>query len=844
MKYSQLACSLFLATIGFSALVTALNAGVQEKSDDAKVQFSDEDVRFFVERVQPILKKNCLECHGDNPDELGGGLALISRKTILSGGDSGSAVDLEHLSDSILLDAINYGSYEMPPDGKLKKEEIDTITEWVRKGMPWPAGDAEKEVERKSHTVPEVNAETKAFWSFQPVTVGDPPQVKQLDWCHNEIDRYILSSLETAGLKPSPTAARADLIRRAYYDLIGLPPTREQVDAFVNDTRADAWPRLIDELLASPHYGEKWARHWLDVVRYAESNSFERDGTKPFIWRYRDYVIRSFNDDKPYDQFLIEQLAGDELENPSNDAIIATGYYRLGQWDDEPADPKQALYDDLDDILATTTQSMIGLTVNCARCHDHKIDPIPQTDYYQMLAFFRNVRRYGERSHESVERASTTTVEKQVPPSAEEVQEYETKLADALRRKQEIVDLVKGDFEPVEHEEFQYERNHERLVHKRIQKGVITQKQFDQFWHGHHDAMRLRDNPPTSERVLCVTESGAKVPETKLLIRGNPHVEGDTVEPQFVSVLSPPQPEIAPPVHGKSSGRRLALAKWITSEQHPLTARVMVNRLWQYHFGRGIVRSSNDFGFQGDRPTHPQLLDYLAQRLMDGDWKLKDLHREIMLSNTYQMSNQFNEQAYAQDPLNHLFWRFDMRRLTAEELRDSMLAVNGRLNRESMYGPSVFTKLSDEVLAGQSIPGDGWGNSSPEDQLRRSIYIHVKRSLRVPILSNFDAADTDATCPVRFNTTQPTQALGLLNGQFSNSEAAEFAKMIAAERAELRDQISGVLERVTQNSPRTEDVEEGVRLVENWRTSGLSNEQSLQFYCLLAFNLNEFVFVR
>jgi hypothetical protein len=286
------------------------------------------------------------------------------------------------------------------------------------------------------------------------------------------------------------------------------------------------------------------------------------------------------------------------------------------------------------------------------------------------------------------------------------------------------------------------------------------------------------------------------------------------------------------------------LANWITDEAHPLTARVMVNRIWQYHFGRGIVRSSNDFGFQGDAPTHPELLEFLAHRFMEHGWQMKDLHRYIMLSNTYQMSSSYNEQAFAADPLNQLFWRFDLRRLTAEELRDSILAVNGRLNTQAMFGPSVFTKLSEEVLAGQSIPGDGWGESSPEDQRRRSIYIHVKRSLRVPILSTFDAADTDATCPVRFNTTQPTQALGLLNSQFTNSEAEEFARMVMAEKAELRDQIIWVLERVAQHAPQTADVDEGVALVERWRANGMSAEQSLKYYCLLAYNLNEFVFIR
>lgn len=806
--------------------------------------FSAEQIEFFENEVRPILDVNCMECHGKDPDRLGGGLALVSRRSILDGGDSGSAVELDDPADSLLLDAINYGEYEMPPSGKLTAQEIETIAKWVHQGMPWPVESAEDVVESEGHGVPQVTNETKAFWSFQPVQAVTPPQVQDEGWCANDIDRYVLSRLEKAGLKPAGQASREDLIRRAYYDLTGLPPTVAQVQSFVEDDSPDAYERLIDELLASPHYGEKWGRHWLDVVRYAESNSFERDGTKPFVWRYRDYVIRSFNDDKPYDQFLIEQLAGDELEDPTRDEIIATAYYRLGQWDDEPADPQQALYDDLDDILATTTQGMMGLTVNCARCHDHKIDPIPQKDYYQMLSFFRNVRRYGVRSPDSVEAASITTVKRRVAPAQQEVDDYEKRLADAKRRKDEIVDLVKEGFEPVEHDEFQYERNHERLVRKRLDSRVISGEQFQQFWHGHHDLMRLKRNPPTVEQVLCVSEHGSEVSETHLLIRGNANVPGEKVVPGFVSVLSPPQPTITVPKDGQTSGRRLAFAKWVADESHPLTARVMVNRIWQHHFGRGIVRSSNDFGFQGDRPTHPQLLDHLATRFVDGGWKLKSLHREIMLSRTYQMSNDYRQDAFELDPLNQLFWRFDMRRLTAEEVRDSILAVNGRLNVEKMYGPSVFTKLSAEVLAGQSIPGAGWGNSSEEDQRRRSIYIHVKRSLRVPILDSFDVADTDFTCPVRFNTTQPTQALGLLNSEFTHVEAEEFAKVIEGEHAGLRQQILGVLARVTQREPSPVDVDEGVALVEKWREEGMSERKSLKYYCLLAFNLNEFVFVR
>ena len=495
--------------------------------------------------MHPILEKSCFECHGKDPKELGGSLALISRASILKGGDSGAAIDLEDHTSSLLLEAVNYELYEMPPDGKLPQEQIDILTKWVKMGAPWTPESANKIVESDGkHMEPEVNAETKQFWSFQKVQRPDVPKVKNGDWVSNEVDNFILAKLEEKDLSPAKQASKQSLIRRAYYDLIGLPPTPGEVEAFIADNSPDAYENLIEQLLASPHYGEKWGRHWLDLVRYAESNSFERDGTKPYVWRYRDYVIQAFNKDKPYDQFLIEQLAGDELPGAKAEQIIATGYYRLGQWDDEPADPKLALFDDLDDILATTSQAMMGLTVNCARCHNHKIDPIPTKDYYGMLAFFRNVRRYGVRGHDTVLDASTRQIEREGKPDPKEVAEYNRKLQRAERRIEEIEDIVKKDFEPVEHEDFQYEKNRDRLVAKRVENKVITKKQLDNYRRQKYIRKLLIDNPPTLYRVLCVNEHDTTPPQTYVMIRGNAHAEGDPVEPGFISVLSPPEPEI------------------------------------------------------------------------------------------------------------------------------------------------------------------------------------------------------------------------------------------------------------------------------------------------------------
>lgn len=831
--------------LGFAvlALLLVFRPAVQaQETDEIGTMTEQEAIEFFESKVKPILEDKCIRCH--NPTELAGSLSLTSRAAILEGGDSGPAVDLESLDDSVLLGAINYDDYEMPPTGKMSDESIATIRQWIHLGMPWSADHEEIEV-AEAHAVPQVNDETRAWWSFQPVQRPEAPQVQHQDWVHNEVDQFVMARLEAKGLQPNPDAAPADLVRRLYYDLLGLPPTKEQVEAFVADPSPEAYAQLVDELLASPHYGEKWGRFWLDLVRYAETNSFERDGDKPFVWKYRDYVIQSFNDDKPYDQFLIEQLAGDEIAEPTIESVTATGYYRLGQWDDEPADPLLAKFDDLDDILRTTTEVTMGLTVGCARCHDHKIDPIPQKDYYRMLSVFDNIKRYGARSADSVEEASVVSF--YFPVEEERLEDHQKKLKAVEDDIQKIVDKIKPDFEDVEHEEWVYPENHVRLVSKR-EGSVLTKGEVERYKRLFQRRKRLEQNPPSNDiRVLAVKEKGAEAADTFVRVRGNAHVTGDQVHPGFPSVLSPPEPEIEVPASGESTGRRLALAKWLTSDDHPLTARVMANRVWQGHFGRGIVRSASDFGFQGLPPTHPELLDWLASELVDGQWKLKSLHRTILMSHAYQTSSAMNQVAYDQDPMNDLMWRFDMRRLTAEEIRDSILAAAGSLNLNKMFGPSIFPVMPKEVLAGQSQPGSGWGDSPLEERDRRSIYIKIKRSLILPILQNFDAPESDFSCAVRFNTTQPTQALGMLNSEFVNIEAGRMAKEIleTTDVSDVKGQVRAVIHRVTQRNASEEELERGAAFIQNLRgTEGMDPHHALTKFCLIGLNLNEFIYLR
>ncbi len=800
-------------------------------------------LQLFETRVLPILKENCFECHGGG-EKIRAEFVLTNRDDLIKGGESGPAIDLESPGDSLLLEAINYESYEMPPDGRLSDNDIEAMTKWVMMGAPWKGEGLKPRMESHA-SEPAVNEENKLWWSYQPVTRPPVPDIDD-PWIRNEIDQFILRGLRDKGLQPNPAADRRALIRRAYYDLIGLPPTPVEVEAFVNDPSDKAYEQLIDHLLASPHYGEKWGRHWLDLVRYAESNSYERDGTKPFVWRYRDYVIRSFNDDKPYDEFIIEQLAGDEMEEVTADRIIATGYYRLGKWDDEPVDHNQAWFDDMDDVLATTGQAMLGMTINCARCHNHKIDPIPQEDYYRMLAFFRNVRRYGVRAHETVVNASVRVI---APPEVqlrhrEQTQAHQEALQANKQALEAIEAIVKKDFIPVEHEEFKHEMNRVPLVKKRA-GGVITQVQADQYETLFAEMKRLRrEKPAALEAALCVKEHGDTAPDTFVMIRGNAHAAGEQVQPGFPSILSPPEPHIEAPAHGESTGRRMALARWIASGDNPLTSRVMVNRVWQHHFGRGIVRSSSDFGFQGNLPTHPELLDWLANELVDGGWTLKRLHKLIMMSAAYRMSSADNPDAYAADPLNDSIWRFDMRRLTAEEIRDSILAVNASLNKEKMFGPSIYPIIPAEVLHGQSRPGENWGKSSPQDLARRSIYIHIKRSLTVPLLASFDAADPDSPCPVRFNTVQPTQALAMINSEFLNRQAKVFAEYLQSMAPDdLRMQIKSAIYRVTQRPPTEKEIARGLEFIETMKADELDQQQALQHFCLVALNLNEFLYL-
>jgi hypothetical protein len=664
-----------------------LAVGLGARGAESAPPVAPETAAFFETKIRPLLIENCFSCHSDKKQK--GSLRLDSLAALKTGGDRGPVIVPGAPEKSLLIQAVGYADPDlhMPPKKKLSKVQIEDLTRWVRMGAPWP-GTAVAVTEPAKSSEFKITDKDRAFWSFQPIRRPHAPQPKDNSWVANPIDAFIFGKLEEKGLHPNSEASKRDLLRRAYFDLIGLPPSAAEVEAFVRDPAADSWERQIDRLLSLPQYGERWGRHWLDLVRYAQTSGYERDEEKPYAWRYRDYVIRAFNEDKPYNQFIVEQLAGDQLAPVTADGIIASGFYRLGVWDDEPDDARQAAFDELDDIVATTGQAFLGLTVNCARCHDHKFDPISQRDYYRLLAFVHNIR------------------------------------------------------------------GNERA---RFEKDSATYTLLG-----------------TKEWALSVRDKTGAPPVTHVLFRGNAATPGEEVQPGFLEVLDSRSP-------ARSLPRRRALAEWIASPDNPLTARVLVNWLWQHHFGRGLVPTPNDFGKTGVAPTHPELLDWLAADFIAGGWKMKRLHKQIMMSRAYRLSSHTdNTAAVAVDEGNSLFWRQNLRRLEAEALRDAALAVSGNLDGR-MNGRGIFPRLDREIIAGQSRPGLGWEISNDRDLCRRSIYIFVKRTMLAPMLEGFDYSNTAQSLGDRPITTVAPQALLLLNSDFMQEQAEALAHRISRE---------------------------------------------------------------
>ncbi len=741
-----------------------------------------------------------------------------------------------------------------------------------------------------------IPAEARNYWAFRRPERPVVPTIKNQEWARHPVDAFLMQAFEKKGLTPAPPAHRTALVRRAYFDLIGLPPTPEEIAAFVNDPSVDAWERLIGRLLASPHYGERWGRHWLDVARYADSNGFEHDLDRPTAWRYRDYVIQSLNRDTPYNLFIAEQLAGDELDHVSFETQTATGFLRAGpRVGFREKDNPQYRFDYLDDMIATTCQGILALTVQCARCHDHKFDPIPQKDYYRLQSIFfphvdvdfyqapatqietflrqreeleakMNVLRQQVSEIEAPyrEKVFLTEILNQFPEEAQlAVKTPESQrtsgqklLANQLIRAVGVdsaaVDRVLGAEDRAKKEAVKIQiKELERLWLKTpVSATGITDGDYRFAPDGYGDEPAPgkggQRDPNLKGSYLHRGNDPYVPPPSYFLDRGEIESRGPQIEPGFISVITNGNPPTAiAPAQGHTSGRRRALAEWIGSPDNPLTARVLVNRLWHHHFGRGLVPTLNNFGLMGDRPTHPELLDWLACELIARGWSIKQMHRLIMTSRAYQMSSQFENEANQNiDPENHLLWKLRIQRTEAEVIRDSILAVSGKLNG-TLGGLPVFPQVDSSVLA--TMKHGRWDKQEDGPQVwRRSVYVYRKRGMPFPMFDVFDLPDQNVSCNRRYTSTVPTQALVLLNDEFVLRQARFFAERIAAEAGpDLAAQVARgyliALGREPEGDERHLNLDFLARQRQFHQGDSLAALTDLAHVLL---NLNEFIYIR
>lgn len=714
-------------------------------------------------------------------------------------------------------------------------------------------------------------------WAFQPVTRPRLPATRFAVRVRTPIDAFVFKRLETAGLRPRPAASRAMLHRRVTLDLLGIPPTPAEQQRFSLDNADGAWDRLVERLLARPEFGERWARHWLDVARYGESNGYERDGTKPNAWRFRDYVIDAFNSDLPFDRFLTEQLAGDEIPGSNARTQIATTFLRLGTWDDEPADPFADRYDQLDDVLGTTASAFMGLTLRCARCHDHKFEPLSQEDYYGILAVFTPLKRpekiksathreeFDREVGSEAELAAFRDGNKQADEELERLSTLLSKLVAPVRQRVLRTALAGDDkklppdtatafrTEKTKRNDAQKElvKQHAKALDRRIDEALTDAGRGERSRLIAEIARVIAARPPKPPRAYIWYEDTSKAGETRLFKRGDPYQPTLVVKPDVPTVLRGGPIEPLKPL-AQSSGRRLWLSRWMTSRSNPLVARVFVNRVWQHLLGEGLVTSESDFGEMGDVPHHQDLLDWLAADLIESGWQVKRLLKQIVISAVYRMDTKHDAVAAAADPEERLLWRFRQRRLDAEAFRDSVLAVSGQLNG-MMRGPSIYPVLPKAVLAGQSRPGSGWGNAEARDKGRRSVYIFSKRSLAVPELALLDAPNSTDSCSQRAVSTTGPQALTFLNGHFMNSGASGLAGRLLLEAgAEADDQIELAFQLVLCRTPSSEERDlskEFLRAQASLPTGDSravddSARRSLEAFCLVLLNTNEFAYTR
>jgi hypothetical protein len=803
--------------------------------------------------VESIFEQKCFQCHGEALQM--SKFDMRTREAMLKGGEKGAAIVPGNAEASLLFKRVSGADKPVMPIAPfppLSAEEVAVIKDWINKGAPWSAAASTPKPDPHDGVKPTgyssdykervITTEDRNWWAFKAPVRNATPSV-DARWSKNPIDAFLKKSMDEKGLVPAPTADRTTLIRRAYLDLVGLLPSPEEVDAFVKDPDPDAYSKLVDKLLASPHYGERWARFWLDVVRYAESSGYEHDRDLPDAWRFRDYVIKSFNDDKPYDKFIIEHIAGDELDKPTYETVTGTAFYRIGprvrfRENDNP----YYRFEYLDDQIRTTFQGFMGLSVNCARCHDHKFDPITRMDYYRSVAMLQGWVNYDHPlvPKEEAERyeATKTEVEAKIRPLRRRIGEIEAPyrkeafdkriagLPDDLKEAvltppekrtpgQELLaqQVARIDFDPdappmrgplikvspAEHEERQKLQDQINELQKQIPQAPlavigIRDGDFRFTPDGPGDEMQ----PGKGDRVdyakfgikgkfLPVPGDKYEPPPAYFASNGlqpfEEEIKAPIVAPGFLTVLSKGNEVIANPPKRTdyvSSGRRRALAEWIASKDNPLTARVMVNRIWHWHFGKGIVSTPGNFGKMGARPSNPELLDWLATEFVQKGWSIKEMHRLMMNSEAYKMaSSYYSASNNEKDPENILLWKFPVRRLEAEIIRDIILSASGQMNWEAggdAFFPSIPKRVREGYRQGK------WVLTKEEPATwRRSIYSYWKRGMKYPMFDVLDQPDVNVTAEKRNVSTVPTQALTLLNNEFVLLQAKHLAERVIRE---------------------------------------------------------------
>jgi len=766
--------------------------------------------RLYSEVVRPALKQQCLGCHGEG--NVFGKLDLTSRDKALAGGSRGPAIAPGDPDASLLLQAIEHRTPElaMPPGGaekKLPDATIAAMREWIAGGAPFP---------ENAETAQKWDFEEADIWAFRPVRDFAPP-TKGVDAAavRTPVDAFVLARLAEEKIAPAPRADKLTLLRRVSFDLTGLPPTPEQAEAFLGDDSPGAYKALVEELLASPAYGERWGRHWLDVTRYADTSGYSNDFERPTAWRYRDYVIRSFNADKPYNRFVLEQISGDEIFPDDPEAILATGFLRMGPWEHTGmavAAVTRQLF--LDDVTHSVGQTFLGLTLGCARCHDHKFDPISTKDYYSMQAAFATTA-FARRPLDFLPSEPTTGFEAGR-------QRYQEMIAELDRQLEELLDVARERMAKTEGAEAAAKANSGVLMRQLDQEEAELLKLFRKHISIHQESAERfepyafsvssglnepwNDVGPNGANSFLTKEDYINA-ETHVLVGGDVQAPGEAVEPGALQAIERYSRLPAPAIPETLDGRRAALARWIADDRNPLTARVMVNRIWQYHFGRAISENANNFGKTGKPPTHPELLDWLARFFMDQGWSVKAVHRVILYSEAYQRSSQHPDATLvsAKDPDNKLYSYFSPRRLEAEELRDAMLAVSAELS-DDRGGPGTYPQINTEVSrqarhAMGSVQPPYHPAPTKRKRNRRSVYSFQQRSLIDPLIEGFNGANPDLTCERRDSSTVPTQAFTLLNGEFSHDLALEMAARIRRETDGVEAQIARAFERAYGRGP-------------------------------------------